>query len=111
MSRKKFSGAASVCGLQMLGGDSGEDSGYFGSILSATLAALISDTEPRVISWEQLQQECRDDKTMVTLADQIRSYKTRIVIPDRLRSQILTGLHSAHQGVSGMTARAEQSVF
>ena len=41
LSRKKFSAAASVCRLQMLGGDSEKDSGCFGSMLSATLAALI----------------------------------------------------------------------
>ena len=94
------------------------------------------------IMWEHLQQECRDDRVMVTLADQIRRgfpdsgydvnpaiiefhryrhglcvvdgvpcYKTRIVVPDKLRRQVLTVLHSAHQGVSGMTARAEESVF
>ena len=95
-----------------------------------------------MVTWEQLQQECRDDKIMVTLADQIRRgfpdsgydvnpvirefhryrhglcvvdvvpcYKTRIVIPDRLRSQILTGLHSAHQGVSGMMAGLSSQFF
>ena len=98
--------------------------------------------EPRVITWETLQQECREDRVMVSLADQIRRgfpdsgydvnpdirefhryrhglcvidgvpcYKTRIVVPDKFRKQILAVLHSAHQGVSGMTARAEQSVF
>ena len=142
LSRKKFSAATSVCRLQMMGGDNGEDSVCFGSILSATLAVLISDTEPRVITWEQWQQECRDDKAMVMLADQIRRgfpdsgydvnpvirdfhryrhglcvvdgvlcYKTRIVVPNKMRGQILSVLHSAHQGVSGMAARAEHVVF
>ena len=97
-----------------------------------------SPAEPMEIMWEQLQQECRDDRVMVTLADQIRRgfpdsgyaikefhryryglcmvdgvpcYKTSMVVPDKLRRQVLTVLHSAHQGVSGMTARAEESVF
>ena len=33
------------------------------------------------------------------------------MIPDRLRGEILETLHAAHQGVSGMINRAEQSVF
>ena len=50
LSRKKFSAAASVTRLQMMGGDSEEDSEGLGSILSAT-TALISSTEPRVITY------------------------------------------------------------
>ena len=37
--------------------------------------------------------------------------KNRIVIPPSLRQHILTILHSAHQGVTSMTARAENTVF
>ena len=147
LSRKKFSSAASVCRLQMIPGDNRDDSDHLGSNLSATLAALTSGfsgakAEPRVITWEKLQQECKEDRVMVNLTDQIRRgfpdsgydvnpairefhkyrhglcvidgvpcYKTRLVVPDKLRGQILAVLHSAHQGVSGMTARAEQSVF
>ena len=45
--------------------------------VSATLAALTSGysgpgTEPRVITWEALQQECKEEKVMVILLDQIR---------------------------------------
>ena len=94
-----------------------------------------------MITRESLQQECKEDRVMVNLADQIRRgfpdsgyvssdirdfhkyrhglcmidgvpcYKTRIIVPDRMRRRILSVLHSAHQGVSGMTARAEQTVF
>ena len=38
-------------------------------------------------------------------------YKDRAVIPSKLRQTILNILHSAHQGVSSMTRRAERSVF
>ena len=38
-------------------------------------------------------------------------YKTRVVIPRALRGSILDNLHSAHQGVTSMLARAESSVF
>lgn len=38
-------------------------------------------------------------------------YKDRVVIPPPLRADCLEALHSAHQRVSKMTARAESSVF
>ncbi|MEL6803412.1 MAG: integrase zinc binding domain-containing protein, partial [Bacteroidota bacterium] len=38
-------------------------------------------------------------------------YKDRIVIPKSLRSQVLKILHSAHQGCTGMIARANNSVY
>ena len=43
--------------------------------------------------------------------DGVILYKNRIVIPPSLRQQILTVLHSAHQGGISMTARAETTVF
>ena len=43
--------------------------------------------------------------------DGVPCYKTRVVVPEKLRKQILAVLYSAHQGVLGMTARAEQTVF
>ena len=38
-------------------------------------------------------------------------YKERILIPPALREEILSALHSAHQGITSMTARANISVF
>ena len=38
-------------------------------------------------------------------------YKKRLVIPKALRSNLLKTLHSAHQGVEGMKARASGSVY
>ncbi len=43
--------------------------------------------------------------------DGVIIYKDRIVIPPCLREDILATLHSAHQGVTSMIARAETSVF
>ena len=43
--------------------------------------------------------------------DGVILYKNRIVIPPSLRQHVLTVLHSAHQGVTSMTARAESTVF
>ena len=44
-------------------------------------------------------------------ADGVILYKDRVVIPPSLRNEVLSALHSAHQGVTTMTARAESSVF
>jgi hypothetical protein len=43
--------------------------------------------------------------------DGVILYKDRIVIPQCLRNEVLAALHSAHQGVTSMIARAEASVF
>lgn len=43
--------------------------------------------------------------------DGVILYNNRLVIPKSLRPQVLAALHSAHQGVSTMTSRAESSVF
>ena len=43
--------------------------------------------------------------------DGVILYKDRIVIPPSLRNEVLDSLHSAHQGVTAMIARAESSVF
>ncbi|CAB3985538.1 Transposon Ty3-I Gag-Pol poly [Paramuricea clavata] len=43
--------------------------------------------------------------------DGVILYKARIVIPSSLRSHILSILHSAHQGITSMTSRAEATVF
>ena len=64
LSRNKFSSAASVCGLQMMPVDDGDDFGHLGARLTATLPALGAgfsgpDGEHRVIMSEKLQQECR----------------------------------------------------
>ena len=38
-------------------------------------------------------------------------YNNRIVVPKSLRGEVLESLHSAHQGVIGMKARARASVY
>ena len=43
--------------------------------------------------------------------DDVILYRDRVVIPPPLRSRVLESLHSAHQGVSQMTSRAESSFF
>ena len=53
----------------------------------------------------------RKIKKFLTTVDGVVLYKQRIVIPPKLRAEILENLHSAHQGVSSMISRAEASVF
>ena len=43
--------------------------------------------------------------------DGVIMYKERIVIPPKLRQEVLNSLHAAHQGVTAMQARAESSIF
>ena len=43
--------------------------------------------------------------------DGVPLYKDRVIIPSALRPLVLETLHSAHQGVTGMTLRAQASVW
>lgn len=43
--------------------------------------------------------------------DGVIMYKERILVPPKLRPEVLNSLHAAHQGASIMQARAESSVF
>ena len=43
--------------------------------------------------------------------DGVVLYKGRVVVPVALRRQVLDALHRAHQGVTGMNLRAQDSVW
>ena len=45
------------------------------------------------------------------ILDGVICYKDRIVIPSALQKNVLEVIHGAHQGVSGMVNRVEESVF
>ena len=47
----------------------------------------------------------------LTQVDGVPLYKGRVVIPHAMRPLVLETLHSAHQGVTGMTLRAQSSVW
>ena len=47
----------------------------------------------------------------LTIWDDVLLYNDRVIIPTSLREHILHNVHSAHQGVTGMTARAEATFF
>ena len=50
-------------------------------------------------------------RDVLTQVDGVPLYKDRVIIPTALRAAVLETLHSAHQGVSGMTERALVSVW
>ena len=43
--------------------------------------------------------------------DGVLLYNNRVIVPSSLRAEVLSTLHSAHQGVTSMVSRAESSVF
>merc|ERR1712030_16060 len=43
------------------------------------------------------------------VADEVVCYKDRIVFPAQLREQLLETIHAAHQGVTGMMGRVEDT--
>ena len=47
----------------------------------------------------------------LTQVDGVPLFKSRVVVPAALRPAVLETLHSAHQGVTGMTLRAQSSVW
>ena len=47
----------------------------------------------------------------LSTTDGVILYKDRIVIHPALRNEVVSVLHSAHQGITSMTARASMSVF
>ena len=63
-----------------------------------------NDLPPKLREYHQF----RDN--MYTI-DGVAIYNNRIIIPPALRQETLSVLHSAHQGITSMTARAEASVF
>ena len=61
-----------------------------------------------------LRMELREfyqHRDVLTQVDGVPLYKDRVIIPVALRGAILETLHSAHQGVTGMTERALKSVW
>lgn len=107
------------------------------SLLVATIDSEISSAV--ALSWSTLAKETDNDSTLCNLRRAIYDgfsgvgtdiseylryknslyvadsgvilYNDRVVVPSSLRKLVLRNLHSAHQGVAGMLARAETIVF
>ena len=67
------------------------------------------DVEQETLSPELLPY-CKFKDDLSTI-DGVVIYKNRVLIPPRLRPEVLQNLHAAHQGVTSMNARADASVF
>ena len=102
-------------------------------------AAITRETEElSTVSWSLIAQETKKDPTLSTLIravhnkfqghfpriepytnykdslyikDGVLMYKDRAIIPFSLRNHVLKTLHAAHQGITGMGARARSIVF
>jgi hypothetical protein len=59
---------------------------------------------------EEIKQ-CHKFKHDLHVAEALVCYKDRIIIPVKLRPQVLETIHAAHQGVSGIISRVEDTVF
>ncbi|MEW8309573.1 MAG: DDE-type integrase/transposase/recombinase [Candidatus Thiodiazotropha endolucinida] len=77
-----------------------------------TLAHLIESGLPDLRNeFPDALQEYYPFRNDLYTVDGVILYKDRVVVPPTLRPEVLASLHSAHQGVTAMTARAESSVF
>ena len=120
------------------GEDSDDIEEYVQGIVLGSLSAF---DDLQAITWQKVKQASLVDQTLLKLAefikrgekpsaeehpelskymryfdnfcivDSVLLYNNRVIIPQNLRSDVLKGLHSAHQGVTSMTARASSSVF
>ena len=74
------------------------------------LVSLMELIESGLPDRDMLPQQLRvyhQFRSSLYTADGVILYKDRIVIPVALHQDVLLALHSAHQGVTAMTARAE----
>ena len=65
-------------------------------------------------SKEQLDESLREfwqQREDLYVIDGVVMYQDRVVIPPGLRQEVLAALHSAHQGTTAMSLRAQSSVF
>ena len=66
---------------------------------TATAYSILGSEEISVITWERLYEAANEDRVLVKLKEV------------KLRQQVLETIHAAHQGVSGMISRVEDTVF
>ena len=76
------------------------------------LIKLITDGFPRTKEELSDRMKCYwNVRDQLLVLDNYVLYKTRALVPPKLRREVLETLHSAHQGVVGMRARAANSFF
>ena len=59
----------------------------------------------------QALREFWEVRNCLSTTNNIALLDRRLVIPSSLREKVLQTLHAAHQGVTGMSARANQSIY
>ena len=74
------------------------------SIIESGIPDKIHNLPPQLRGYHQFRHHLYS-------VDGVIMYKERILVPPKLRPEVLNSLHAAHQGVSAMQARAESSVF
>ena len=74
------------------------------SLINSGFPDKKSDVAPNIREFWEVR-----DRLMTS--DGLILMNSRIVIPKAMRTQILQSLHAAHQGTSGMSARANQTVY
>ena len=74
-------------------------------------ATSSDDNMQALIEFIEALREYFQFRESLHTADGVILYKDRVVIPPSLKNEILSSLHSDHQGVTVMTAKAESSVF
>jgi hypothetical protein len=79
--------------------------------LTQLINMLESELPASYEDWPQNIREYHQFRDHLYSINGVLMYKNRIVIPPSLRHDCIQALHSAHQGVSMMTARAESSIF
>ena len=73
--------------------------------------AIEEDTLSTITNTSPFVTDLLAFKDCLSTVEGVITYNNRLVIPPCLRPQILAALHSAHQGITTMTARAKSSVF
>ena len=77
-----------------------------------TLLAFIENGFPEQISeTPQALHAYHQFRDHLNSVDGVILYDDRVLVPPSLQQNVLSTLHAAHQGTSGMIARAEMSVF
>ena len=86
--------------------------------------ACVKDTTTKILK-EQISKGFPEDAEEVpfsirhyyqyrdnlSIVEDVPVYNNQAIIPETSRKRVLSTLHSAHQGISSMTARAKESVF
>ena len=76
-----------------------------------TVIHLLHSTSPPPTALDPATQELWCLRRDLSSNGPVLLYRGRAVIPQALRHRVLTALHSAHQGVTGMRLRAERAFF